>query len=134
MARPARPGRGKTGWLAKALLVLVPPALIYLGFAFAPPYLRYMKARSILNNAGSESYSLRSDRHRWYEVIEDIRRDLREKLIKALRVADNDLELEIKKTDHKIRIMAEWVDEAGYPLTGKSARLKFSYDVEARTR
>lgn len=134
MGYRTRQAKARTGWLVKAILIAIPLAIIYLGFTFVPPYLRYMKARSILNNTGSKTYTLRSEQHRWYEVVEDIRRDLRKELLKELGLGENDLELDMKKIDHHIRIKAEWVDRARYPFVGKSTRLKFTYQVKARTK
>jgi len=114
--------------MAKIIVLLVVLAVLYFGFAFAPPYWRYYKASEVMAERANAAWSQRRGRETWSETSRRIQSMVIEGLASHLSLNDVDgqLQVEVDQVDNEIRVKATWTAYADWPLLAKRTALKFS--------
>ena len=120
--------------LLKVLILLIPVALIYLGYLFVPPYWRAYDARSFINEQRSQTFTRRSDREPWHELESDVRRRFREGVLRILDIPPEDLEVSTERKEGEILVNVRWVEQVRFFPTKKTMNLEFSQDVRVNAR
>jgi hypothetical protein len=120
--------------LAKVLLTLSLLAVVYLGYAFVPPYARYWSADSVLNDEASKVYQRRGQTDGWDKIQWEAARRIRGRLEGALKVDPRDIYVAVEREKDAFVIKTRWKAEAKFLFIGKSKVLNFQREIRTELR
>lgn len=115
--------------VAKVLLIIGLLAVTYLGLAFVPPYLAYWRADAVLHDEATRLRQRRSDSQTWEQLAWESARRLRDRLVKLLKVEQQDLHVSVRREKRVIDIQVEWKAQARFLFTSKTKVLRFKREV-----
>ncbi len=142
-SRSRRDGRVRykkpwTRWFVNFILLTALAAGALAAMAYIPPYWRSWKAQSAVKDVASQTYSRRSRKDSWNQVLGDIRSRIRKKMtgIVGTDQAAASLRVNVSKDDDSswIRIHVTWDDLAEFPLIHEKRILHFSIQAKAATK